>query len=196
MRFIPLGLILVLASASLCGQFEQKLSLNLSAGAFNTVGAAGYQPDYVSDVDEPTLMPNFKPGLSLSGGLQYNLNRHFSIGASLGVMISSGWYYDYSNSYSEPFNYLYYEIYTDTVSYIAEVMGENEMLLTTIYFGFSPRYYFLPGKKLNPYLYAGFNISFLDVFFQDNEYEAYQEQGRLEEYLSNPIALWYDNSIN
>jgi len=197
MRFTPFLVILALLSAPLCGQFEQKLSLNLSAGVFNTVGANGYEPDYVSEVNEPTLMPNFKPGFSLSGGLQYNLNRHFSIGATVGLMISSAWYYDYSNSYSDPFNYLYYEIYTDQTNYITEVSGNNEMTLTCINFALSPRYYFMPGKKLNPYIYAGLNITYLDVFFLDNEYKAYQERGREEEYLGDPDQIfWYDNSFD
>lgn len=196
MRFISLAVMVALYANALSGQFEQKLSLNLSGGIFNTVGADSYEPEPAGDRDEPTLMPNFKAGFTLSGGLQYNLNRHLSLEAALGVMISPGWYYDYSPAGEDPFNYLFYTIYTDTVTYIPAVEGENDLNLTAIYFSLAPRYYFLPGKKLNPYLFAGLNISYLDVYYQDNEYDAYEDLGRLEEYPLSPASTWYDKSIN
>ena len=91
---------------------------------------------------------------------------------------SSSWYYDASEDNAEPYNYLYYEILEDTINYVVQESGENELYLNTFYFGLAPRYYFRPGKKLNPYLLAGFNITYLDVHFQNYEYEAFEELGR------------------
>ena len=198
MRFPSLIFLTCLTCTQLFGQFEQKLSLNLSAGAFKTIGSSDYLPEDVShdDAYEPTLMPNFNIGFSFSTGLQYNFNRHLSIEANFGMSSSSSWYFDFSDDNSSPFNYLYYEIYTDTVNYIVQASGENELFLTTIYFGLAPRYYFMPGKKLNPYLFAGFNITYLDVHFQNNEYEAYEDLGREDEYESNPDEHWHDYSTD
>ena len=180
----------------LAAQFEQRLSLNLAGGIFNTIGASGYEPDYSSQVDEPTLMPNFEPGFSGAAGLHYNLNRNLSVGVQLGVMISSGWYYDYSDPQSEPYNYLYYEIYRDTVSYIVEASGENELFLTAIHLDLSPRYYLVPGNRINPYLFAGFSITYVDVYFQDHEFDYLETNNRLDEYSTNPLHSWFDNSID
>lgn len=196
MKLLSLFFVIFMTCTQLSGQFEQKLSLNLSAGPFKTIGTPDYLPEGVThdDAYEPTLMPNFKTGFSFSTGLQYNFNRHLSIEATFGMSTSSSWYFDFSDDSSEPFNYLYYEIYTDDVNYIVQESGENELYLTNIYFGLAPRYYFMPGRKFNPYLLAGFNITNLDVHFQNYEYEAYVDLGREDEYESNPVEHWQDYS--
>jgi opacity protein-like surface antigen len=198
MRLLSFFTVFFLTGIQLFGQFEQKLSLNLSAGVFNTIGPSDYLPEDASHSEayEPALMANFRPGFSFSAGIQYNLSRHLSIEVVFGMAASNYWYFDYSDDNSEPFNYLYYEIYTDTVNYIVQTDGENELYLTTLYFGLAPRYYFRPGKKLNPYLLAGFNITNLDVHFQNNEYKAYAELGREDEYETNPAEQWHDYSTD
>lgn len=198
MRLLFFSLVLFLTCIQLSGQFEQKLSLNLSAGVFNTIGPSNYLPEDAShnEAYEPALMSNFKPGFSFSAGLQYNLSRHFSIEALFGMANSSSWYYDASEGNAEPYNYLYYEILEDTINYVIQESGENELYLTTIHFGLAPRYYFRPGKKLNPYLLAGFNITYLDVHFQNYEYEALEELGREDEYEINPAEHWHDYSTD
>lgn len=197
MRLLSILLMVTLA-ANLSGQFEQQLSVNLSAGAFKTVGPSDYLPQGVTNLEDsdPTLLPNFKPGVSFSAGVQYNLSRHFSIEASFGMMVSSYWYYDYSDAGSEPYNFLYYEIFTDTVNQILQENGDNELFLTAMHLGLAPRYYFRPGQKINPYLFAGFNISFLDVHFENHELQALKELGREDEYETNPAEIWHDYSTN
>jgi len=179
----------------LMAQFEQKLSLNLSGGYFNTIGKTGWDPGYVPGPDdmEPTLMPNFTGGPSVTAGIQYNFSRHFSLEFQAGYSYALSWYYDYSDDDSEPFNYLYYEIYNDTVDYTVIASGENEMDMFNFHLGIAPRYYFRPGSLLNPYLFAGISLNITDDYFQNNEKAAYQALGRLEEYEENPeLVSWFE----
>ena len=194
MRFIHLLFLIAMSCVPLLGQFEQKLSLNLSAGAFNTVGPSDYLPEGVSQggKHDPTLMSNFGLGISFSASLQYNLSRHLSLEVAFGYMSSSFWFYDYSDEQSEPFSYLYYEIYTDTVNYITQQKGDNELYLTTYYLSVGPKYYFRPESKFNPYLFAGFNFTTIDVHFMNLEYEAYKELGRVDEYGPFAPHPWHD----
>ena len=194
------AMIILLASLSgpLYAQFEQRLSVNLSAGYFNTIGWTGYEDEWWSPGDpyEPNLMPNFTAGVSLSGGLQYNFSRHLSVEFRLGYMYSPGWYYDYSDDGSEPFNYLYYEIYTDTFTYNIAASGENYMDLANFHVGIAPRYYFAPGRKLNPYLFGGISINYTDTYFDNMEYEAYKDLGREDEYTgADNLTDWFDYQV-
>jgi len=70
-------LILILVPGMLNGQFERKLSLNFSAGYFNSVGLNGSEENW--EEHGPALKPNFKGGPSIYAGLQYNFSRHFSL---------------------------------------------------------------------------------------------------------------------
>jgi len=194
----PLAVIIILmfhSNSPIQAQFEQKLSVNLSGGFFTTVGSKGYMAEWSSGKDdrEPTLMPNFKTGFSLGGGFQVNVNRHFSIEATMGLMGSLGWYYDYSDGDQEPFNYLYYEAYADTIDYIVQFSGENEMTLTNLVLGLSPKYYFLPGNKINPYAFAGVTYSITHVNFIDNEYTSFVENGKLDELEVGDANHWFSD---
>lgn len=190
---VILALMVFMFPLSMQAQFEQQLSINLSGGAFKTVGSSGYWDEWSPGADhkEPTLMPNFKTGFSFGGGFQVNINRHLSIEATLGIMASRGWYFDYSGPDEEAYNYLYYEAYTDTIHYIALFTGENDMTLTNLVVGLAPRYYFFPGKKLNPYAFAGVNYSITRVNFIDNEYEDFKAHGRLDELGGGDPNTWF-----
>jgi len=176
-------------------QFEQKMSINLSGGFFKTIGSRGYQAEWSTGKEdrEPTLMPNFKPGFSMGGGFQVNLNRHFSIEVTAVIMSSPGWYFDYSDEDQEAFNYLYFEVYADTIDYTVQFSGENEMTLTNLVIGLAPKYYIRPGNKINPYAFAGITYSITNVNFIDNEYAAYEENGRLDELETNDVNNWFSN---
>jgi hypothetical protein len=187
---LAMMVILINIPSIINAQFEQKLSANISGGYFNTIGKYSWDADWGP---EPTLMPNFGGGFSVSAGLQYNFSRHFSVEFHFSWMFSPYWYWDASPDGEESFNYLYYEIETELGSGIVETSGENYMDMNNLQIGISPRYYILPGKKLNPFVFAGITFDNLDVWFENLEYQAYEELGRLDEYEeSYDLENWFD----
>jgi hypothetical protein len=197
---IALLIFLAHISGPLIAQFEQKLSINLSGGYFNTMGKHGYVPEWAGpgDEEDPTLMPNFRGGYSFSGGLQYNMSRHFSIEIGFGIMKSNGWYFDYSDDDADPFNYLYYEVVADPEVYDILETGEDEMMLSDLWVGIAPRYYFRPGSKLNPFLFAGLNLGYFSRTFVNNQVDAYAKYDLLDvcyEYNENTALInWFEDS--
>lgn len=158
-------------------QFEQKMSFNLSVGAFKTIGAKTYIPEWASDPDEweAYQMSNYRPGISVNGALQLNINRHFSLGIDVGYVHTGSWFYDNG----ENVNCLHYSVY-DTIADELLAEGENELDLTNISIGLVPRYYIYPWEKFCFFLFAGLNINFTSVSYQDNEWLADQEYGMLD----------------
>jgi hypothetical protein len=178
----------------LMAQFEQMLSVNISGGYFNTFGKIGYEPDWATHPDElePTLMPNFDAGPSITAGIQYNFSRHFSLEFQFSYMFSPGWYFDNSDGGSVPVNYLSYDIY-DPITGETVASGENYMDLTNLQIGIAPRYYFLPGKRVNPYLFAGITLNNPDVYFENLEKEDYIKHDMMEYYEeSTDLVHWFD----
>ncbi len=102
---------------------------------------------------------------------------------------SSYWFYDRSDAGSGPHNFLHYEIASDTMSFTLLAIGENELFLTNLVAGIDPRYYFRPGKKLNPYLFAGFNISLLDVHFENSGQSEHANYNSMEIHLGVRISF-------
>lgn len=168
---------IVLIPFLLNGQFEQKMSFSLSTGIFKTVGKKTFTPEWASEPGdfEVYQMPNYKPGIYVNGALQLNVSRHFSLGLEVGYMHSGSWFYD---AY-EGVNFLYYEVY-DTIAEELLAEGENELDLTSISIGLTPRYYFYPWEKLSLFLFAGVNINFTKAEFQNKEWEADREFGMLD----------------
>jgi opacity protein-like surface antigen len=158
-------------------QFEQKMSFSLSAGAFKTIGAKTYTPEWASEPDEwePYQMPNYRPGIQINGAIQLNINRHFSLGLDVGYMHAGSWFY---NAY-EGVNYLHYEVY-DTIADELLADGVNELNFTNISIGLVPRYYFHPWEKFSLFLFAGLNINFTSAEYEDNEWKADKEFGMLD----------------
>ena len=166
LKYFSLGvfMLLIFVSGTLSAQFEQKLSLNVSAGYFNTIGWSGWEENW--EEHGPSLMPNFKGGPSLTAGLQYNFNRHFSMEFQLGFRFAPGWYFDASPDGQEAHNYLHYEIYDDATATMLAT-GDNYMDMNYMHIGIAPRYYFVPGSRLNPFVYAGLNLNYTDVYFDN-----------------------------
>ena len=192
-----LCILLTFIPGNLHAQFEQKLSVNLSGGYFNTVGRQGYDPEWQTEPgkQEPILMSNFTGGYAIAGGLQYNHSRHFSIELQFGVLHAPGWYFDYSADGEEEFNYLYYEIPAVAEDSVV-ASGENDMRLNTIYGGIVPRYYLMPGKRVNPYLFIGLNFCYFDRTYMDREQEDYEALGRGDDYQPEVLkAEWFDDSF-
>ena len=158
-------------------QFEQKLSINLSAGPFITIGKKDFAPypDYPTDF-LPYQMPNFRTGVFGNIGLQFNANRHLSLNTDLGLMNSGTWYYSFHN---DGINYLDFQLFEDDTTDVLLAEGSNEMTLLNLSLGFAPKYYLLPGKKINPYIFAGITINFTKVTFTDNYWQARKDNNML-----------------
>jgi opacity protein-like surface antigen len=177
--FLALLLIPLLVQA----QFEQKITITLSGGVFSTFGDATYMPDYGSSAEdeEPRQLSNYKPGVHADIGIQYNLSRHFSIQADAGFMYAGEWFYDIYDGV----NYTYFAIWDDvTDELLAE--GHNELTLTNIGVGLTPKYYLLPGKRVNPFLFGGINLNFTSSTYTDNAWQAYHDLDMLDPDDSGP----------
>lgn len=140
-------------------QYEQKVTINLAAGTFKTLG---------KKVDEsgPTLFPNYEMGLSANGGIQFRINERISLSVDIGIMLSQRWsYFEGSDK-----NYLYWSIHDTTTNDLIDE-GENYLDIINYSFGLTPKYYLRPGKKWNPYFYAGINLNLTSTYFEDEEWK-------------------------
>jgi len=160
-------------------QFEQKISVNLSGGVFMTVGPNTWMPDWgsVEEDREPLQIANYKPGLSATLGIQYNLNRHFSLQADVTMISSSKWFYDDYDGH----NYTEFTVW-DTINDILLAEGEKELTMQNIGIGLTPKYYLLPGKRVNPFLFAGVSINFTSTTLEDNEWQAWHDLDLLDQF--------------
>jgi Outer membrane protein beta-barrel domain len=149
-------------------QFEQKLSVNISAGSFKTVGPKTFAPEYAPEEREPLQMPGFRPGYLGNAGIQYNMNRHLSLCADLIFMYSGNWYY----KKKEGGNWFDFQIYQNDTTDVLLAEGSNELTLMNISLGFAPKYYLLPGKKFNPYIFTGITFNYTKSVFSDNYWKA------------------------
>ncbi len=169
---------LLLIPALAFSQFEQKISVSLSGGMFSTFGEQVYRPDYWASPEDdlPRQMSNYQPGVHAMLGIQVNLNRHFSLQADVGMIYSGAWFYDVGDGT----NYYEYSVWDPEDDEILLANGENELTLTNIGIGLTPKYYILPGKRVNPYLFAGISLNFTSTTFEDNEWAALKEHGQLD----------------
>jgi len=150
-------------------QYNQKISINLASGIFDTFGKK------VGEYD-PMQMPNYQLGFSANGGLQIRINDRLSISAEVGFMNSRRWYY----SEGDNNNYLYWYITLDTITYEPIAEGENYLDIQNYSFGVKPKYYLGPGKRWNPYFYAGVNINWTRAYFEDNLWVALDKFNMLD----------------
>jgi hypothetical protein len=175
-------LFLLLIPLSSFAQFEQKVSVNFSSGVFKTFGKELGEYD-------PMQMPNFKTGLSVNGGIQFNLNRRFSLLADLGYMYSGKWgYYG-----TDGVNYMHYTINDTTENLLEE--GYNELKFSNISTGIKPIYYILPGKKLNPYIFAGLTINFTHSVYTNNQWKDAEKVGALPPDDTGPYNPYLEKNI-
>ena len=139
-------------------QFEHKMSVNLSFGSFKTFGSATGKDNYT-----PLQMPHYKPGIIADAGLQYNISSRLSVRVYAGIMRSWGWsYVD-----DEGHDWMSYEILDpDTEEFLED--GDNELDLKNYSTGLSARIYLSPGKKWNPFIFAGINYNYTRAYYADN----------------------------
>lgn len=169
--------ILVLIPLGSNAQFQQRASLNLSAGIFSTFGKRTYMPDWGTSEDdrEPFQISNYRPGLSASLSFQYNINRHLSLLAEFDYLHTSGWKY----TMYEDVDYLNWEIY-DTLTDDLLYAGKNILNLTGMTFGLGAKYYLFPGGKFSPFLFAVFDYAILRADYTDTEWQALHELEMLD----------------
>ena len=128
-------LLSLLVSLFICGQlmaqFEQKITLNISAGYFNPIGDQEYvkfksiETGRLYNIDGetttdyayiyPYIMSNFNAGFNFSAGIQFNVNRMFSIATNISFLKNFNWsyekyYYNVSDEQASTRDWLAYEI--------------------------------------------------------------------------------------
>jgi hypothetical protein len=159
------GLILIFLIIPLVisAQFEQKASINFSAGVFKTFGDKTIDP-------VPKQMPWYKPGVDGKAGIQFNINRKFSLLAELGIMYSPKWY-----CVHDDYNWMTYEVWQDTVTMLSS--GLNEMSLLNLSLSVTPKLYLIPQSKFSPFLFAGLSINYTRAPYVDNAWEDYVSFG-------------------
>ncbi|MFA6402171.1 MAG: outer membrane beta-barrel protein [Salinivirgaceae bacterium] len=127
--------VLAFTISTATAQFEQKFTLHGSFGFAMPTGAK----EFISGADTyPYLFSNFSSGISVSGGVQYNINRRFSIAANIGFLDHWGWEYG-----SQSF---------DNVQF------------WNLQIGIAPKFYLLASKKVNPYLFTEVNLNYTSIY--------------------------------
>jgi len=184
--------VLLLVPLLAFSQFEQKFSVELSGGVFGTFGAKTWMPDWgsTSEDEEPLQIANYKPGPSGTIGFLYNLNRHFSVQANVGIMYTGNWFYDMYDGV----NFTYFAVWDPDNEDILLAEGYRELTLLNISLGIAPRYYLLPGKKVNPYFFTGLSMNITSATHEDNEWQAYHDLGMLEPDDSGPDGPYISNN--
>ena len=155
-KYIILTLLSLIAIPTY-SQFEYKMGVNLTFGGFKTIGYKTGEDDYT-----PMQMGNYKPGITADFGLQYNINRKFSMAVHAGIMKTWGWSYKIDGV-----DWMYYEI-LDTITYEILEDGLNELNFFNFSIGLTPKYYFSPGAKWSPYLSAGINFNLSKAYYANN----------------------------
>lgn len=190
--FSFVGMLTNLVSA----QFEQKVTMNFAIGMVNPVGAKEYiyNNKYTSggvNYDDawlyPYLFSNYKNGVSLTGGLQFNVNRFFSLGVGIGFDRISSWKYSGSyeiNGVRKNENFLSWSIYDSQDNDLVIRSGANAIKLNNFSIGVFPRFNILYGKRINPYIFTQITFNYTDINYSNNMKSAYVELGRIDEYNS------------
>jgi hypothetical protein len=173
---------LVLFTLTANAQFEEKMSLNVAIGTVAPIGESDY---YWSENDgvnfyegtSPYIFSNYSPGLSLSGGIQYNFNRRFSLEGRVNTFYLWDWNYE--------------QVLEDGS---IESYGEGlELGFWHLGIGLAPKFYARPGKKVNPYGFFELNVSINDIIatFEPyyDEYDDVWVEEEPYEFFSGQLAL-------
>jgi hypothetical protein len=157
MKQIVVFLILFLLALNASAQFEQKASINFSAGVFKTLGDKTIE-------SVPKQMPWYKPGIDVKAGVQFNISPKFSIATELGIMYSPKWH-----CVIDDYDWMTYEVWQDTVTMLSS--GLNDMSLLNISLGVTPKLYLIAESKVRPFLFAGLSINLTKAPFKDRYWE-------------------------
>jgi opacity protein-like surface antigen len=147
-------------------QYEEKISLLFSAGTFKTLGNkyGGIPPDL-----EPRQMPWYKAGIAAEGGAQFKVSSRLSILTEIGILYSPEW----ECISEDEHNWMHYEIWDkEGINMLSS--GYNKMQLLNLSCGIKPLFYLMPGKKFNPFLYAGVSVNYTKAPYINNYWEFYR----------------------
>ena len=193
-------------------QFEQKFTLNFSIGLVNPYGESDYlESDIETDIftgtyaqPYPYLMSNFGAGAIFTGGIQVNYNRRFSMYFNLQFFRIRKWYYGYEWNFMDSQStvsgsWMEWEITQtdiDPNSPTDEVFesGENELTMINLGLAAMPKVYILPGRLINPYLFAEVGFNFTDLKL-DNSYGAAKDEYGVESLETEPVEYVVEQSV-
>ena len=163
----------ILILGSLClplllnAQYEEKIGVDISAGGFKTFGKK------FTEYTGPLQMANYKTGFSANIGFQFKISEHFSLTADFGILAVNQWNY----KAHDIDNWLHWSI-DDTIAG-ETVEGDDYLDLRNFSINIKPKYYLTPGKKWDPYLFAGVNVNWTSAWFENNLWAAQFERGLL-----------------
>jgi hypothetical protein len=91
-------------------------------------------------------------------------------------MYSGSWFFDAGGGMNDT----EFRIWDPDDDEVLLASGENEFSLKNIGIGIAPEYYLLPGKRVNPFFFAGISVNFTFNHLEDNEWAALKELGLLD----------------
>jgi hypothetical protein len=166
---------IILLNALLCisfiayTQFEQTFSFNFSLGSFKNFGKR------FSNVSGAFQMPNYKPGIAVSAGFQYNTGSRLAFSIEAGFIATNNWNY---KTPDKP-NYLSWTVNAPVTDSLLEE-GEDYLDLRNFYAAARIKYYLKEDKKWIPYLFAGVTLNKTSCWFENNLWYALEKWGQLE----------------
>jgi hypothetical protein len=200
---------LALLHFDVSAQFEQKFTLNFSVGGafpFGEEDYVGYHREsfrnYYGEIEEkhlvtldPYIMSNFFTGGSFTAGVQYNINRRLSIGGNIGFYTMWDWYYavEYYDFYQQKeveTSFNEWHIFNPENPGEVIASGEDQFNLYNLWIGFFSKYHILPGRTINPYLFAEVSGNYTDLQFVNKRQET------LDELDLTPDEFVYDPSFD
>ncbi|PLX22744.1 MAG: hypothetical protein C0599_05675 [Salinivirgaceae bacterium] len=147
------------------------MSLNVALGGVVPIGWVDFEiteyDDFGNQFDfyVPYIFANFSPGASFMGGMQYNINRRFSVEGRVYTFFLWDW------SYMEDADLGWW--------------SNSSLEFWHMSFGVTPKIYARPGKKINPFGFAEFNVSYNDIYvylegYYDPEFDEFIEPEDIE----------------
>lgn len=192
---------LIIIGSNLFAQFENKVTFNFSLGAIQPIGAKEYiyqsnNLHYENTFLMPYLFSNYKQGFTFTGGVQFNINRFFSVGTGIGVERIGNWEFTESYTWNDERIERDFLSWTITSGETLLEEGVNELSLYNLSIGVFPRINLAYGKKVNPYVFAEITFNYTDINYLNKQRVAWIDLGEtVEDYdewyssLTSPVAF-------
>jgi hypothetical protein len=201
-----------LVPMELPAQFEQKFSLNFSIGLVNPFGESEYiESDIPGEFYDgtyaqpyPYLFSNFGAGAVFNGGVQVNYSRVFSMAFNIQFFNINKWTYEYEWNFMDdqsvvtgsPLDWEILESEIDPTGSpdVVVASGRNQLSMYNLAIGAMPKVYVLPGRMINPYLFAELSMNFTDLRFENNKANAEKKYG-IESSDTDPVEDIIESSL-
>lgn len=173
---------LIIIGSNLFAQFENKVTFNFSLGAIQPIGAKEYiyqsnNLHYENTFLMPYLFSNYKQGFTFTGGVQFNINRFFSVGTGIGVERIGNWEFTESYTWNDERIERDFLSWTITSGETLLEEGVNELSLYNLSIGVFPRINLAYGKKVNPYVFAEITFNYTDINYLNKQRVAWIDLG-------------------